>query len=138
MKSAACLICGIVKLTACMKGCKNKTLRRYSLGMHIHRDSSSIIFYCTGTVLLKNYMDTAAVPCKVLIHRIVYDLIYQMVQSLSGYASDVHTRALSHGLEALQDRDTARIISVFFCHSTDSFLFIIEHLFVLYSKYMYL
>ena len=123
MKSAACLICGIVKLTACMKGCKNKTLRRYSFGMHIHWDPSSIIFYCTGTVLLKNYMDTAAVPCKVLIHRIVYDLIYQMVQSLSGYASDVHTGALSHGLEALQDRDTARIISVFFCHSTDSFLF---------------
>ena len=138
MKSAACLICGIVKLTACMKGCKNKTLRRYSLGMHIHRDPSSIILYCTGTVLLKNYMDTAAVPCKVLIHRIVYDLIYQMVQSLSGYASDVHTGALSHGLEALQDRDTARIISVFFCHSTDSFLFILERLFVLYSKYMYL
>ena len=138
MKSAACLICGIVKLTACMKGCKNKTLRRYSLGMHIHRDPSSIIFYCTGTVLLKNYMDTAAVPCKVLIHRIVYDLIYQMVQSLSGYASDIHTGALSHGLEALQDRDTARIISVFFCHSTDSFLFILERLFVLYSKYMYL
>ena len=138
MKSAACLICGIVKLTACMKGCKNKTLRRYSLGMHIHRDPSSIIFYCTGTVLLKNYMDTAAVPCKVLIHRIVYDLIYQMVQSLSGYASDIHTGALSHGLEALQDRDTARIISVFFCHSTDSFLFIFERLFVLYSKYMYL
>ena len=138
MKSAACLICGIIKLTACMKGCKNKTLRRYSLGMHIHRDPSSIIFYCTGTVLLKNYMDTAAVPCKVLIHRIVYDLIYQMVQSLSGYASDIHTGALSHGLEALQDRDTARIISVFFCHSTDSFLFILERLFVLYSKYMYL
>ena len=138
MKSAACLICGIVKLTACMKSCKNKTLRRYSLGMHIHRDPSSIIFYCTGTVLLKNYMDTAAIPCKVLIHRIVYDLIYQMVQSLSGYASDIHTGALSHGLEALQDRDTARIISVFFCHSTDSFLFIIERLFVLYSKYMYL
>ena len=138
MKSAACLICGIVKLTACMKGCKNKTLRRYSLGMHIHRDPSSIIFYCTGTVLLKNYMDTATVPCKVLIHRIVYDFIYQMVQSLSGYASDVHTGALSHGLEALQDRDTARIISVFFCHSTDSFLFILERLFVLYSKYMYL
>ena len=83
-------------------------------------------------------MDTAAVPFKVLIHRIVYDLIYQMVQSLSGYASDVHTGALSHGLEALQDRDTARIISVFFCHSTDSFLFMLERLFVLYSKYMYL
>ena len=66
-----------------MKGCKNKTLRRYSLGMHIHRDPSSIILYCTGTVLLKNYMDTAAVPCKVLIHRIVYDLINKVVQSLS-------------------------------------------------------
>ena len=48
------------------------------------------------------------------------------------------TDALSHGLEALQDRDTARIISVFFCHSTDSFLFMLERLFVLYSKYMYL
>ena len=45
---------------------------------------------------------------------------------LSGYASDIHTGALSHGLEALQDRDTARIISVFFCHSTDSFLFYIR------------
>ena len=106
--------------------------------MHIYRDSSSVIFYCTGTVLLKNYMDQAAISCKVLVYRIVYDLIYQMVQSLSGYASDVHTGALSYGLEAFQDRDTVRIISVFFCHSTDSFLFILERLFVLYSKYMYL
>ena len=105
--------------------------------MHIYRDSSSIIFYCTGTVLLKNYMDQAAISCKVLVYRIVYDLIYQMVQSLSGYASDVHTGALSYGLEAFQDRDTVRIISVFFCHSTDSFLFLFEHLFVLYQKFAF-
>ena len=81
-------------------------------------------------------MDLVAVSSQVLIHRIIHDLVYQMVQSLSGYASDVHTGALSHGLEALQDRDTARIISVFLCHSTDSFLFCFEHLFVLYQKYL--
>ena len=49
--------------------------------MHIYRDSSSIIFYCTGTVLLKNYMDPAAVSCKMLIHRIIHNLIDQMVQT---------------------------------------------------------
>ena len=83
-------------------------------------------------------MDTAAVPCKVLIHRIVYDLIYQMVQVPFWITLPIYIPGRFRTASSLQDRDTARIISVFFCHSTDSFLFILERLFVLYSKYMYL
>ena len=102
--------------------------------MHVNRDSTSVIFYCTGTVLLKNYMDPAAVSCKMLIHRIIHNLVYQMVQSLSGHASDIHTGTFTYGLKAFQDRDTARIISVFLCHSTDSFLFLFRTFVCIISK----
>ena len=62
-------------------------------------------------------------------------------KGISGMAKkdtyDAGSISVLEGLEALQDRDTARIISVFFCHSTDSFLFLFEHLFVLYQKFAF-
>ena len=79
MKSSTGLVCGIVKLTACMQRRKHQSLRRHSLLMHVYRDSSSVICHCSGTILLQCHMDLTAVSGKMLIHCIVYDLIDQMI-----------------------------------------------------------
>lgn len=51
VKAAACLIGRIIELAACMKSSKYQTLCRNALFMHIHRDSSSVVSNCTGTIL---------------------------------------------------------------------------------------
>ena len=112
MKSTACLISRVVKFTACMEGGKYKTLCRYPFRMHIYRNSSSIISDRTGAVFL--------------IYRIVHDLIDQVVQAFSGYASDVHSRTFPNSFQSFQDRNTTRVVSVFLCHGVNSFLTIIQ------------
>ena len=79
MKSSAGLIGRIIKFTACMKSCKYKSLCRYSFLMHIYRDSSSVVCYCTGTIFLQNYMDQTAVSCQMFIYCVIYDLINEMI-----------------------------------------------------------
>ena len=47
-----------------------------------------------------------------LIHRIVHDLIYQMMESPYGSASDVHSRSFADCLQTLQDLD---LVCAIFC-----------------------
>ena len=122
MKSSTGLVCGIVKLTACMQRRKHQSLRRHSLLMHVYRDSSSVICHCSGTILLQCHMDLTAVSGKMLIHCIVYDLIDQMIQSLTGRTSNIHTRSFPDCLQPFQNRDTASIIGLLFCHGYIHFL----------------
>ena len=105
-----------------MQGRKDKTLRGHSFLMHIYRDSSSVICYGRGTVLLQCHMDLTAISGKVLIYCIVYDLIDQMIQSLAGYTSNIHTRSFPDCLQPFQNRDTASIIGLLFCHGYIHFL----------------
>ena len=79
MQTATGLVSLIVKLTACVKGGKNHTLRRYALFMHFNRNAAAAVLNRTGTVCLQGYPDGTAEPGQVLVHRIVYNLINQMV-----------------------------------------------------------
>ena len=47
-----------------------------------------------------------------LIHRIVHDLIYQMMESSGGSASDVHTRSFPYCFQSFQNLD---LICTIFC-----------------------
>ena len=126
MKSTACLISRVVKFTACMEGGKYKTLCRYPFRMHIYRNSSSIISDRTGAVFLQCYFNFRTVTGQMFIYRIVHDLIDQVVQAFSGYASDVHSRTFPNSFQSFQDRNTTRVVSVFLCHGVNSFLTIIQ------------
>ena len=126
MKSTACLISRVVKFTACMEGGKYKTLCRYPFRMHIYRNSSSIISDRTGAVFLQCYFNFRTVTGQMFIYRIVHDLIDQVVQTFSGYASDVHSRTFPNSFQSFQDRNTTRVVSVFLCHGVNSFLTIIR------------
>ena len=134
MKSTTRLISRIVKFTACMKRRKYQSLRRHSLFVHIYRDSTSVVCYSTGTVLLQNYMDQAAVSCQVFIYCIIHDLVDQMIQSLPGYTSDIHTRTFADRFQSFQNRYTPCIVGFFFRHRSIflSFLTLLIQTFVLY------
>ena len=134
MKSTTRLISRIVKFTACMKRRKYQSLRRHSLFVHIYRDSTSVVCYSTGTVLLQNYIDQAAVSCQMFIYGIIHDLVDQMIQSLPGYTSDIHTRTFADRFQSFQNRYTPCIVGFLFRHRSIflSFLTLLIQTFVLY------
>ena len=76
MQAAACLVGGVVKLAARVKRCEYHPLCGYALRMHSHGDSAPVILHRTGAVRLQHHMDMTAVSCEMLVHRIIYDLIY--------------------------------------------------------------
>ncbi len=116
VQAAAGLISGIVKFTPCMEGGEHQTLRADSLLMHPHRNASSVVDNRSGAVRLQHHPDGVADPRQMLVHRIVHDLIYQMIQALCGNAADVHARTFAHGLKPLQYCDAGGVIIVCRCH----------------------
>ncbi len=81
VQTTACLIGGIVKFTARMQRCKNKTLRTDPFLVQIDRNTTAVILHSHGTILFQIYMYFTAITGKMLIHCIIHDLIDQMVQT---------------------------------------------------------
>ena len=56
-----------------------------------------------------------------LVDRVIYGLVHEVVESLFAYVSDIHGRALAHGLQSFEHLYVTRGIVVFlvyvFCHN---------------------
>mgnify|MGYP006922136865 CR=1 FL=1 len=52
MKTAACLVNGIVEFSACMESGEYQTLRGDALGVEIHGDAPAVIADGAGAVML--------------------------------------------------------------------------------------
>ena len=117
VQTAACLVRIVVEFTAGVQGCKNETLRRNAFFMHADRDSAAVVGHGRRAVCFKCYVNGVAVARKMLVHRIVYNFINQMIQAFPRGTSDIHTRALTHCFETFQHGNTAGIIRFFFWHN---------------------
>lgn len=82
--------------------------------MHADRDSAAVVSHGRRAVCFKCYVNGVAVARKMLVHRIVYNFINQMIQAFPRGTSDIHTRALTHCFETFQHGNTAGIIRFFF------------------------
>ena len=79
MKTTTGLVCRIIKFTTGMKGCKNQTLRTDALFVHAYRNTTAIVRNSTGTVCFQGYMNFRAVTGQMLVHRVVYNLVNQVI-----------------------------------------------------------
>ena len=97
---------------------------------HLHRrdpglvvdpygNAPSIVHHCDRIIRVDRHVDVLTEACQRLIHRIVYNLIHQMVKSAGGGTSNVHTRSFADGLQPFQDLDL--ICSVFCAHFRSSY-----------------
>ena len=121
METAACLVGRIIKLTSGVEGCKYKTLCGNAFLVHANRDTSAIIRNSGGAVFVQCHMDLTAKTGQMLVHRVVNNLIDEVVQALAGDTADVHAGTLADGLETFQHGNTVGIIRIGWCHNKKSF-----------------
>ena len=106
MQTTAGLISGVVKFTAGMQGREYQTFRTDPFFVHSHGNTTSVIFYGGGTVRLQSYFYRIAVSGQMLVHRVIYDLVDQVVQTLGGDTADIHSGSLSYRFQTFQNGNT--------------------------------
>src|SRR5581483_1461074 len=87
--------------------------------MDIDRDPASIVADADGAIFVQRDNDFVAKACQSLVDGIIHNLEDHVMQTgpIIGVA-DVHSRPLTHGLQAFQHLDTAGIVG--FVHATGS------------------
>ena len=127
VQTAGYLVSSTAELTTGMKDRKyNFYCRDSCLVIDTYGNSSSIIYNSDGIVLIDGYVNGITESCQCLIYRIVYDLIYQMMQSSAGCGTNVHSRTLSYSLQTFQYLNLIRtvfmfyggIVHIFFAHDS--------------------
>ena len=76
----------------------NLQRRLMLLRMHIHRNTTTVILYGNGVILINVHRDLVTESCQCLINRVIYHLINQMMQTLERYIADIHRRTFAHRL----------------------------------------
>ena len=103
MQSAADLVRTLVELSTGMQHSHdNLQGRLVQLLVFVYGYSSSVVLYGNRLVLVYGHFDMCAISGHCLVDRVVYGFIYKMVQTLLANVSDIHRRALSHGLKSLE------------------------------------
>ena len=82
MQAAGYFVGAAAKLASGMKLRKDYFHGRHShLGVDIHRHTSAVILYRDRIVGMDRHIDVIAESCQGLVHRIVYNLINQVMKS---------------------------------------------------------
>ena len=81
--------------------------------MQIYRHTAAIVLHGRAAVFVNGYLDPAAKARQMLIHRIVHNLVHQVIDAAVIDTSNIHTRPAAHRLQALQYRNGRSIIDFF-------------------------
>ena len=106
MQTTAGLVGGIIEFTAGMKSREYQALRTDSFFVHSHGNTTSVVFYRGGAIRFQSYFYRIAVSGQMLVHRVIYDLVDQVVQTLGGDTADIHSGSLSYRFQTFQNGNT--------------------------------
>ena len=82
------------------------------LGLNVHGDTAAIIHHGDGVAFVDGHGNFRAVARQSLVDGVVYDLVYQMVETGGGSGADIHTGTLPDGFQAFQHLDLRCVILV--------------------------
>ena len=71
----------------------------------VHRDATAVVPHPDAAVGEQSHLDVVGVTSERLVHRVVHNLVDQVVESPLTGRADVHAGTLTDGLEALEYRD---------------------------------
>ena len=81
--------------------------------VHIDGNPSPVVHNPQPTVFENRDVNSVAVAGESLIHRVVHDLVNQVVQSTRACRTDVHSGALAHRLETFKYLDVSGTVFLF-------------------------
>ncbi len=76
----------------------------------LHRDASTVVGHPHAVPVDQLDENRIAVAGQGFVHGVVDDLVHQVMKTAFAGGTDVHARALSDGLQALEDRDGRRVV----------------------------
>lgn len=77
-------------------------------GLDVHGDAPAVVTHLHRAVVVEDHLDAVTDAREGLVHGVVDDLPQAVHQTAAVGRSDVHTGALAHGLEALEDEQVPR------------------------------
>ena len=92
-----------VKLAAGVQLSHNHLHRRHARRVHFDRNTTAVIADLNAAVFQQSDLNIGGVTRHRLVDGVVYNLPHQVVQATLTSRANVHTRPLTHGLEALED-----------------------------------
>ena len=66
--------------------------------MKVYRNTTSVILYCDGVVLVDGNLDVVAITGERFVDGVVYNFVNQVMESLDTNVADIHGRTLTYGL----------------------------------------
>ena len=82
MQTTGYFISSAAEFTAGMKDCKyNFHCRKSCFMINSNRNTTSIIYDSDCIIRINLYLNCITISCKCFIHRIIYNLIYEMMKS---------------------------------------------------------
>ena len=109
MQTSGNFVGTFVELTSGMEYCHYYfESRLVQFFMLVYRDTTSVVFYCDRVVFVDSYLYVCTVTCHGLVDRVVYSLIYQVMQTFLGDVTDVHRRTFANSLKSFENLDVAR------------------------------
>ena len=94
-----------------MQSGEYKTFGAHAFFMHSYRNTSPVIIHRSRTVGFQRDLNPVAVTCQMLIHRIIHDFIYQMIQC-KGLAGAYNHNVLKMAQEWMEQGDNHRLYVV--------------------------
>src|SRR5438876_1887001 len=78
--------------------------------VNVDRDAAAVVDDRDRVVGVDRHVDARAVTCQRLVHRVIHDLVDEVVQAARRHRPDVHGRAAPHRLQPLQDLDRVGLV----------------------------
>ena len=75
-----------------------------------HGNAAAVVDNGHGIILVDDHLNVRADASQRLVHGIVYDFIYKMMQPFYGSAADIHAGSFADGLQPFQDLDLIRAV----------------------------
>jgi hypothetical protein len=112
VQAAGHLVGALVELAARMEIGEHELKRRHLL-FRVHRDGDAAAVVLDGerSVGMDLDLDALAITGEGFVDRVVDDLVHAVVQTRLVRITDIHTRSLAHGLEALEALDVGSAVA---------------------------
>ena len=89
--------------------------------LDVNGDAAAVVRHGDGVAGVDGHADVLAVACQRLVHRVVHDLVDEVVQTRRARRADVHAGALAHGLQTLKDLNLTGVVLVLYGVVSDFF-----------------